>query len=286
MATTMTTQPLEALFKRILLPFDAEGTDAASLESAIRLAARFRAELVGLFIEDSELLRLAELPFARETVYLSAATRSLSRSEMARALRVCADIVRARLQERATQAQVSWSFRVVHGELLAEQLGESAASDLLILEVGGLHTRPRRGTGRMTRRCFSHAACTVWLRRASAVDERPVVALLDDAPSTQRVLAVASQFARRDGKQLLVMIPAASVKEFERRAGQAAEALAAGGLEAGYQPLAREAAADLIQVVAAARGKLLVVGRDSPLASGAAYQHLLEDLPCEIIVAG
>jgi hypothetical protein len=199
---------------------------------------------------------------------------------------VRAEIVRARLQERATQAQVSWSFRIVQGELLEEQFGESHGSDLLILEVGGHRTRPRRGAGTATRRIFTHASCTVWLRRAQAADERPVVALLNDAPSNQRVLAVASQFARRDGKHLLVMIPAADAAEFERRAAQAGAALAAGGIEAEYQPLAREAAADLIQVVAAAQGKLLVIGRDSPLASGAAYQRLLEDLPCEVVLAG
>lgn len=282
----MTTRPLEALFKRILLPFDAGGAAAADLEAAIRLAARFRAELVGLYIEDSELLRLAELPCARETVHLSAATRPLSRAGMARALRVRAEIVRARLQERATRAQVAWSFRVVQGELLAEQLGAAAGSDLLILEVGGQRARPRRGAGRATRRYFAHAACTVWLRHAPATDERPVVALLDDVPTSLRVLAVASQFARRDGKHLLVMIPAGDRADFERRAGQAGAMLAAQGLEAELQPLAREAAADLIQVVAAAQGKLLVLGRDSPLASGESYQRLLEDLPCEVVLAG
>jgi hypothetical protein len=285
MITSMTTPPLETLFKRILLPLDAGGADAASLEYAIRAAARFRAELVGIFVEDSELMRLAGLPFARETAHLSAVTRPLNPADMARALRVRAEIVRARLQERATQAQVSWSFRIVQGELLAEQLGESAGSDLLILEVGAHRTRPGRGAGTATRRIFSHTSCTVWLRRAQAADERPVVALLDGAPSNMRVLAVASQFARRDGKHLLVMIPAADAAEFERRAKQAAAALAASGVEAEFQPLAREAAANLVQVVAAARGKLLVIGRDSPLASGAAYQRLLEDVPCEVVLA-
>jgi hypothetical protein len=277
---TMTTPPLEAMFKRILLPLDAGAADAASLEAAIRLAARFRAEVVGIFVEDEDLMRLAALPFARETAPLSAVTRRLNPDAMARALRARAEVLRARLQERALEAQVAWSFRVVQGGLLAEQLGESVASDLLILEIGG------RRTVRVTGRIFSRGACTVWLRRAFVADGRPVVALFDDSPSNRRVLAVASQFAHRDGKHLLVMVSAGDQAEFERRAGQAGEALAADGVEAEFQLLAREAATDLIQVVAAARGKLLVIGRDSPLASGAAYQRLLENLPCEVVLAG
>lgn len=278
-----TTRPLEALFRRILLPLDVGETDAAGLEAAIRLAERFSAEVVGIFVEDADLARLAALPGARETAFLSATTRPLTSADMARALRVRADIMRGRLQQRAVQAQVSWSFRVLQGELLAEQFGEASASDLLILKAGsGVH----RGPAAATRHFFAHSSCTVWLRRARSADDRPVVALFDDTPSGLRVLAVACQFARRDGKHLMVMIPCADAEEFQRRAGRAGIALSAGGVEAEFQPLAREAAADLIQVVSAARGKLLVISRDSPLAAGAAYQRLLDDLPCEVVLAG
>ena len=282
----MTTPPHETAFRRILLPLDSGTADSADLDAAIRLAARFHAEIVGIFIEDSDLMRLAALPFARETLPLSASTRRLDPADMARALRARAGMLRARLREQAMQASVSWSFRIVQGELLAEQLGEAAASDLLILDIGSRQVPVSRSTGRVTRHFFSRGACTVWLRRAPAAEERPVVALFDDTPSGWRVFAVARQFARRDGKHLLVMIPADDTAEFARRAHQVGEVLATDRMEAECLPLARAAAADLIQVVTAARGKLLVIARDSPLASGEGYRRLLEDMPCEIVLVG
>lgn len=282
----MTTPPHEMRFRRILLPFDSGATDSADLDAAIRLAARFHAEVVGIFIEDADLMRLAALPFARETAPLSASTRRLDPADMARALRARAGMLQARLRERAMQASVSWSFRIVQGELLAEQLGEAAASDLLILGIGPHPASSPRAAGRVRRHIFSQGACTVWLRRAPAAEERPVVALLDDTSSGWRVLAVARQFARRDGKHLLVMIAADDATEFARRAHEVGDLLAVDGMDAECLPLPRAAAADLIQVVSSARGKLLVIARDSPLASGAGYQRMLENLPCEIVLAG
>ncbi|MCC6208616.1 MAG: hypothetical protein IT488_10760 [Gammaproteobacteria bacterium] len=282
----MTTRPHELIFRRILLPLDSGAADSTDLDAAIRLAARLQAEVVGIFIEDVDLMRLAALPFAREMAPLSASARRIDAADMARALRARAGVLRARLQERALQARVSWSFHIVQGELLAEQLGEAVASDLIILDIGARRASMSRATDQVTRHFFSQGACTVWLRRALAEDERPIIALLDDISSGQRVLAVACQFARRDGKQLLVMIAADDAIEFARRAHDIGELLTADGMEAECRPLTRSAASDLIQDVTEARGKLLVIARDSPLASGAGYQRLLEDLPCEIVLAG
>ena len=52
--------------RRIVVGLDAGPRDRAALEAAAQLAARMQAELVGLFVEDIDLLHLAGLPFARE----------------------------------------------------------------------------------------------------------------------------------------------------------------------------------------------------------------------------
>ncbi|MBK7177644.1 MAG: universal stress protein [Chloroflexi bacterium] len=55
--------------QRILVALDASPHSLAALEAAIDLAERLDAELQGLFVEDINLLRLAQLPFARELRY-------------------------------------------------------------------------------------------------------------------------------------------------------------------------------------------------------------------------
>lgn len=274
------------MFKRILIPLNPTDEDMSALEAAIRLATRFRAELVGIYIEDTELMRLAGLPFAREIAHLSAVTRQLNPAGMARALRVRAEIVQSKLQQRAARAQVSWSFLVLQGDLLPEQLIVSPASDLLIIEAGSRYRRRMQGPGPSARRIFMHASCTVWLRRAHANSDTPVIALVDEPGMSERVLVVAGQFARRDGKHLIVMAPAADGTEYNRLANQSRDILGAEGVEADFQRLERDAPTEVIRAVRAAQGKLLVIARSSPLASGEPFQQLLDGLPCEVMLVG
>ena len=53
-------------FDRILVALDESEDHQRVLQSAAEVAARLKAELRGLFVEDVNLLRLAELPCARE----------------------------------------------------------------------------------------------------------------------------------------------------------------------------------------------------------------------------
>ncbi|MGD8821809.1 MAG: universal stress protein, partial [Anaerolineales bacterium] len=52
--------------ERILVAVDASSHSRAALEAAAELAASLEVELVGIFVEDINLMRLAELPIAVE----------------------------------------------------------------------------------------------------------------------------------------------------------------------------------------------------------------------------
>ena len=73
----MNDQELEPVIRRILVAVDASTHSLAALEAASVLAEVLNAELVGIFVEDINLLRLAGLPFAREVRYQSALDRPL-----------------------------------------------------------------------------------------------------------------------------------------------------------------------------------------------------------------
>ena len=53
-------------FRRILVALDGSAHVLAALQAASEMAARMKSELVGLFVEDINLVRLAGLPFPRE----------------------------------------------------------------------------------------------------------------------------------------------------------------------------------------------------------------------------
>jgi nucleotide-binding universal stress UspA family protein len=118
--------------RRIVVGLDAGPSGRAALEAAARLAARMQAELVGLFVEDIDLLNLAGLPFAREVGYPSATLRQLDVAAMERALRATAQEVQRMMAAIARRAPLSWSFRVARGALLTELRAAAAEGDIVV----------------------------------------------------------------------------------------------------------------------------------------------------------
>ena len=74
-------------FRRVLVALDSSAASSAALEVAAGVAASQACELSGLFVEDEDLLRLAELPFAREIQLARAMSRTLVPEQLQRDLR-------------------------------------------------------------------------------------------------------------------------------------------------------------------------------------------------------
>ena len=130
----MTERPV-SLVRRILVAVDASHHSIAALEAAVELATRFQAELLGLYVEDINLLRLAQLPFAREVGTFSAGVRRLDVTEVERQIRV--QTVRARriFESRTGRTEVQWSFRVTRGSVTQEVVTAASDADLLVAQL-------------------------------------------------------------------------------------------------------------------------------------------------------
>lgn len=134
---------LMSMRKRIVIEVAPAQRERGALEAAAALADRVGAELVGLFIENPDLLRFAALPFAHEIGFASAQRRRLDVSALERALREHAAEAERALAGTAGRSAVRWSFRVARGlasrELLAAAMGaaaEATARDLRLLLLG------------------------------------------------------------------------------------------------------------------------------------------------------
>ena len=129
----MAPQPEEVIVRRIIACF-APGHPSAP--KAVAQAAReMRAELLGLFIEDAELLRFAALPFAAEVGFASAAVRSLEPGAIERALRAQAHGLRQALADALEPETHPWSFRVARASpasAIQAALAEGLAPSLLL----------------------------------------------------------------------------------------------------------------------------------------------------------
>lgn len=116
----------------------------ASPAALTRLAKEMQAELLGLFIEEVDLLRLAAFPFAAEIGVASAARLALDPAALERALRSNAASLRQSLAA-ALEPDVAWSFRVARAspaEAVAAAIAEGGAPSLVIPPRGNPRAEP------------------------------------------------------------------------------------------------------------------------------------------------
>lgn len=121
--------------RRVIVGLDPAAQSRALLDVAVDLASQMQAEILGLFVENQDLLHFAGLPFARELGLESATRRALDVESMERTLRALAKEARQALESVAGPTRVQWSFRVVRGAPAAELLAAAEEFDLVIANL-------------------------------------------------------------------------------------------------------------------------------------------------------
>jgi nucleotide-binding universal stress UspA family protein len=193
---------------RIVVPLDATSEYLTAIDTAARLAARAKAPLHGVFVEDEDLLNLASLPFARQ-VTPGAGAEPFTTESIELHLRAQAERARRELFAAAQQHRVKCTFEIVRG---ASEMAVSGASERDLVVAGGM-TRPIAGHFRVESRWWSSigAAAGPFLlaRHAWSAAGGVVMLLRDRGPAAVRLLDVAAQMAETRGSILIVICPPA-----------------------------------------------------------------------------
>jgi hypothetical protein len=143
--------------RRVIVGLDPAAGSRMLLEAAADLAGEMQAELLGLFVENQDLLHFAGLPFAREVGFESATRRALDVESMERSLRALARDARQMLEAVAGATRVPWSFRVVRGAPAAALLAAAEESDLVIARLDAPPVPPSPESVRIVRAGDSEA---------------------------------------------------------------------------------------------------------------------------------
>ncbi len=200
--------------RRILVALDAAERSTMALEAAARLAAGLKAELVGLFIEDTELLEAAALPVARIFPSQARAAGALDPDMMQRAWRIWSAESRKSLAATAARWHVRWSFQVARGAFTEQLLAQTGEQDILAFQISRRMSQTRGALA--ARHVAAHARCSVLLMERRAFGGKPVVVICEGG---RQVLAVARTIADIYNLRLVVLALGPS--------GDAATALAA-----------------------------------------------------------
>ena len=199
---------MTAPIERVVVPLDAASENRTTIDTAARLASRAKAPLLGIFVEDEDLLRLASLPFARQ-ITLGAGAEPFTAELVELHLQAAAEGARRDLHAAAKRYAVEYSFEIVRGasEIVLSGLTER---DLV---VAGARTRPIAGDFRVECRWWSSievATGPFLLTREGWDGVGPVVILLHDrGPASVRLLEAAAQAAEAREGALTVIYPPA-----------------------------------------------------------------------------
>ena len=195
------TQPI----KRVVVSLDAVSETDPAIDTAARLAARWRVRLHGVFIEDEELIGFAGLPFARQ-VTLATGLEPLTKGHIEDHFRAFAERLQRELAAAAARHGVEWSFEVVRGPLAAAALG--GKHDFV---VAGAATRPVGEHFRIASPWWSLAAIIarpVLLAKRQWETGGSVFALLRRlSPQSTQMLEFAAQIAGISSATLTVAGP-------------------------------------------------------------------------------
>jgi nucleotide-binding universal stress UspA family protein len=190
----------EFSIRRILVPLDASRHSLAALETAAELAGRLRAELIGLFVEDIDLVRLTELPFAREVGFFSSTFRQLERQELELQFRAQAGLMRRALGLAAERHNVGWEFRVARGAVTSELLAAETEADLMILGKLGRSLIRGRRVGSTCRVILSQGRGLTLILQHGVRLVVPVMVIYDGSGAAKKGLEAAGRLTEvKDG---------------------------------------------------------------------------------------
>jgi nucleotide-binding universal stress UspA family protein len=241
--------------------------DKATLEALSLLAGNTSAEISGMFIEDIELLSLAELPIAREYCRLTHAERRLQSPDIERQLRVQARAAQRALAEVAARLGSPLSFRIVRGALPALLREALEETDLMLFSTVRATLRTPGASGRAS---------------TSGPLRRPVAVVFDGSEASRRALKVALQLATIGVTPLSVVLTALNSEDLSSLSDEVAGLAPDRTLQ--LVELVHPAWRDVLEWVQAHRSSALVIAITTELLQDENLGQLRTALGCPTIL--
>jgi len=220
----------------VVVALDASGESGHALESSIALACGLGTELVGVFVEDVNVVRMAAFPAAR-VLAPGAMSWDVDVPTIERALRVAAAEWRRRLEVDARDRALAVTFRVARGMVEDELAAAGEEGDLVV--VAG-HATPGLWSS-----LAAAARGSVLILSGGSRAPRPIVVLSADRVR-EKALVGAARVATATARPLVVLrSPDSNEEDFQIEVARALAGL-------GPRPAEIATAKGVAAVVAAA----------------------------------
>jgi hypothetical protein len=232
--------------RHILVVFGGGSSDTGVAGVLASLVSERGADITGVFLEDHNLFRLAELPFTIELSRITTTRRPLTTGELKRETKVQALRAERALRSVAEHAGSPWSFRRHRGRL-STALAEARDVDLLLF---GTARRALASAGEL-------GAMARTVRASEGEPLRPVAVLFDHADAAARALDAGIELAERTGRNLIVFF---SAEATEAQPDFAPQLQSLGPKRASVRAIPSTQPGVLLTAVRRARPAVLIVG--------------------------
>ena len=249
--------------RRIAVTLDAFDLSIVALDQAARLARRMGAQLEGIFIEDIDLLQLAEMPFLREVRKSSRSVEAMNPVRMEQEFRVLARRAERLLGEQATRHHVSWSFRIWRGSIDTDLL--DAAMEVDVLALSRLGSALTRG-------------------HPTLHGHNTIAVLYGDSEPAARALETAAGMAAELHAVLNILLPVAGGTDSAALRQKVVSQLGEQAGMAQFIPMPDAAMPSLVEALADTGSAALILQRDHELLRTPSLRQCLNSLNCPLLV--
>jgi nucleotide-binding universal stress UspA family protein len=269
--------------RKILLALETGKREPFNLDVTVDFAMRFKAEVTGLFVEDTDLLLLSALPFSTQVNLSTALSHPLEHGDLERDFAAMAGAARRRLSDAAGRRQVKWSFKTVRGRAMTEVAAAAADADLLVMEGGRPGARRYESLGMSPGAALARVSQSLLILRADRPFTRAVAVVYDGRPLSRKALSAAAAFLQPED-QLTVLL---CVSPGENRRSMEDEARAMLGPALAVTTFESVNLVTIQSLCAQMRQRnpgLIVIGADNPLVPDSDVHGLLDTLECPLWV--
>jgi len=267
--------------RKILIALDASPASQAALQLAAELAVRHEAELIGIYVEDINLLRSAEIPIIHEVGAYSAISRRMDRKHIESELRAQANRVEQLLARIARRTNLRWSFRSVRGLIPLELISAAENVDLIILGKKGWSAGVQIGS--TARHLAALAPVQSLIMEHIIHPGTPVLVIYDGSAKSEKALKTASHICT-PGSILTILIPAADRRLAEEMFQDLEPWIAEQAFQVQFRwvpNLESQRIANLAHLLGC---ELVVLPAESPYFRPAAISSMLEDAKCAVLL--
>jgi hypothetical protein len=212
----MTWSTQRVAVSRIIVGWQSHAAIDPSVEAATLLAAATEAEVVGLFVEDNDLIKLAGQPFVRPLTLGDDSSKPVTRATIVAAYARGATVCRRVLSAQAGKADVKWTFSTERGELPAKIRDIAASNDFVVLPGDAQGFGAKQLMDELRSSPTNVRGILLVGLRQPASQMGPVIAIDDGDDKGEHTIRLAVRIAMVRGRSLVLFVVAATDTEADQ----------------------------------------------------------------------